>query len=113
MKYYLARQLKEDYKQDMTSTLKLCVLFRQLGKLEVEVMCFLDNCALCQFGGNFSELTRAMQHSDAEIPNITKACKKLEKRGFLHIWRSLGNCKKVTRIAMNLAWDSKLIKEEV
>lgn len=113
MRYKMARQIKEDCKETgLTSTLKLCVLFKQFGKLEVEVICFLDGCVDAEFLGNYSELTRRMNHPDADIPNVTKAVKRLEKRGMLTIWKNALNDRSIQAISLNLYWDMKLLKGE-
>lgn len=111
-KYKISRQIKEDLKQTgMTDTLKLCVLFKRFGKLEVEVICYLDSLFTAEFLGNYSELTRAMNHSDADIPNITKAVKRLEKRGIVTVWKNSLNDRQICAITLNLDWDVTLVRE--
>ena len=111
-KYKISRQMKEDFKQtEMTDTLKLCVLFKQLGKLEVEVMCYLDSLPDIEFVGNYSDLTRAMNHPDADIPNITKAVKRLKNRGIVIVWKDSLNDKKICAITLSYDWDVILVKE--
>lgn len=96
----------------MSNTMRLCLKFKQLGVSEVRIMEFLDTQSDFTFIGGYSDLARAIGRKDYEITNITKACKTLEEKGLVTIWKNPGTngvCR-ATKFRLNLTWDVKLMK---
>lgn len=98
----------------MSNTMRLCLKFKQLGVSEIRIMEFLDKQSDFTFVGGYSDLARAIGRKDYEITNITKACKILEERGLVTIWKNPGTngvCR-ATKFRLNPMWDIKLMKSE-
>ena len=96
----------------MSNIMELCMNFKQLGVSEIRIMDFLDKQPDFTFTGGYSDITRAIGRKDCEITNITKACKTLEEKGLVTIWKNPGanGVSRATKFRLNPMWDVKLVK---
>ena len=96
----------------MSNVMELCMNFKQLGVSEIRIMDFLDKQPDFTFTGGYSDITRAIGRKDCEITNITKACKTLEEKGLVTIWKNPGTngVSRATKFRLNPMWDVKLVK---
>ena len=96
----------------MSNIMELCMNFKQLGVSEIRIMDFLDKQPDFTFTGGYSDITRAIGRKDCEITNITKACKTLEEKGLVTIWKNPGTngVSRATKFRLNPMWDVKLVK---